>query len=1124
MSENTGGTIKLAASLPDVSQLTDLFGQIKSGVDKIEIPGLPLDQIKRLADGFQIKLPDTSGWSSVIPPDVTELLKKFPDPADLAKPLGEPLGRIRNIFSVDLSAEMAAIRQTLGPAGEPALDNLAAFLNSLFAPLSGISRWLKDSELTRLAIEIGKLFGAKDAARLAEEAPGLITRFQTLLQEKVGGTIIAITAAGAAATITSKTGSLVRTISGSFSIESADARFQTLLQAYGSGATSIAAQIRALDLVDSAQVAGVRGRLSAVNDAFQEFYAGLVRDLAFSEAGLALLNVDLIQRRFKQIQQSLATIDGGKLKAMADDLKAAIEKAIGSIKFDSEMDIGGLKATIKSGLAQLRREVDRLDPSGIQNSIQEIFAVINEPFKKFEEIKVEIEAIVRGAFQAVRETLEKIDLSPLRNGFDQAMGSLEKTLDELDQIFTQIRTAIDDSLKQVKLALESARNFILDPNDGLKKKIEDLFNGIFQIFEALNLKEIVGGISQSVQGVSQELVKIEFSTVIDGVVDAIEVVAEILKTVAPLLVTEDLKQKLVEATNFLRKIDFDQISAALTDAFDEILESIDTDAFAEIKQGYQKVIEAVDKFDPSPMLESIQQEVFDPLIAELEKAQPASLLQPVQDGFDKASDALKGFDPSETFSFITDFFDDLTAKFKELSPQKLLEPIEKALDEIRASIRSVLRIEEIDAAFGQATGAIMPLIDSIQAEEVFNLLESGYAGLRAALDEVELGDILSTPAAVLRGLFSQLNVDLDAGGMMVLVEMIGAKGGGLGARLAAIAQSLKQSQAQIERLDLKNYLSVLRARHDEVRASLAVHSDSDAVKARLTADVQLFDPMPVLSPLIPKADRVRAAFAGKSEEFGRTVQSLSAPLQAIDGVLDGFGAFLSPFGLLKQTIMRVFGKLFPGESLSDPKEMLARYLEEINPAQWRDDLEPLLAGIQTKLKAMLDGAVIKPLRETLDAIKSKIDLLDISFLREAIEGVFAEVEAAIQQFNPAPFIEKIDETYRRVLSLLEKLNPADFIAEVDRLYTEDVVGVVKAISPRDLLLPVLQELFQKIKGMLVELDIEVIFKPVLERLRDLETQLQEGLARAGAAFDGLVNALPTGGSASVSVSISAEVG
>jgi hypothetical protein len=84
--------------------------------------------------------------------------------------------------------------------------------------------------------------------------------------------------------------------------------------------------------------------------------------------------------------------------------------------------------------------------------------------------------------------------------------------------------------------------------------------------------------------------------------------------------------------------------------------------------------------------------------------------------------------------------------------------------------------------------------------------------------------------------------------------------------------------------------------------------------------------------------------------------------------------------------------------------------------------------------------------------------------------------------------------------------------------------VVKAISPRDLLLPVLQELFQKIKGMLVELDIEVIFKPVLERLRDLETQLQEGLARAGAAFDGLVNALPTGGSASASVSISAEVG
>jgi hypothetical protein len=152
--------------------------------------------------------------------------------------------------------------------------------------------------------------------------------------------------------------------------------------------------------------------------------------------------------------------------------------------------------------------------------------------------------------------------------------------------------------------------------------------------------------------------------------------------------------------------------------------------------------------------------------------------------------------------------------------------------------------------------------------------------------------------------------------------------------------------------------------------------------------------------------------------------------------------------------------------------------------------------------------------------------LNISVLTDAIQGVFDEVEGIIQQFNPAPLVQAIDEVYQRVLTLLQKLDPGAFITEVDTLYHEDIVGVVQAISPEELLLPVLRELFDTIKETLVALDIEVLFKPVIESLRGLEQQLSEGLHRTGVAYEHMLDALDaaTDGSASVTVSASVSVG
>ncbi len=98
------------------------------------------------------------------------------------------------------------------------------------------------------------------------------------------------------------------------------------------------------------------------------------------------------------------------------------------------------------------------------------------------------------------------------------------------------------------------KTFVLDPQNGLKKKIEDVFNGINTVLDELKIQDVVDEIKSLLQPVNDALAKVEFKPIIDAVLQAINTITGILKTVAPLLVTDALKQKLADAAAFLQQI------------------------------------------------------------------------------------------------------------------------------------------------------------------------------------------------------------------------------------------------------------------------------------------------------------------------------------------------------------------------------------------------------------------------------------------------------------------------------------------------------------------------------------------------------------------------------------------
>jgi hypothetical protein len=276
------GTVSLSARIPNPTDIGGLLGQFGEQLSRLDIPGLPTSGISQLSSGFNISLPDTSTWSNIAIPNAASLLQGFPNPADLAGPLTAPLARVRTFMETDVRGDLARIQETLSALGAPSTANAHTFLDDLFKPLDTISGALGQSEIVNLLVALGELLGAREIAQMPQQMSDLILRIQTVLRERVGNTVLGIGAVSSAGTLITRLEAQVQEAANWFVLSDTETRFRAVIDAYGVGPTSLAAQIGAMNLADAASVETVRGRLRIANEAFAVYTSRVARDLAFS--------------------------------------------------------------------------------------------------------------------------------------------------------------------------------------------------------------------------------------------------------------------------------------------------------------------------------------------------------------------------------------------------------------------------------------------------------------------------------------------------------------------------------------------------------------------------------------------------------------------------------------------------------------------------------------------------------------------------------------------------------------------------------------------------------------------------------------------------------------------------
>src|SRR5688572_6812041 len=512
-------SVSLSARIPNVSQLTDLLGDLKTKVGAVQVPDIPVARIEELAGRFSISVPDTTSWPAAIPRDALAALERLPDAAALVKPLTEPLARVQRILAFPVNDELKRIEEALAALTPASLASPEELVRGLIDPLSHVTAFLQGSELVKLAGAVATLLGATDAERFPRDAAAAVADLQALLRDRVAAAILAVTGLASVSTTVIRTERLVGVIGSTFSLDATNARYQDVLRAYGEGPDGLAAGIAGLDVADASQVAAMHGRLSGARQTFETLQLSLVRDLAFSEASLMVLNTGALQASLEKTAAALGALQTDQIKALAASVQTIAADLTAGFTVDPTLTLDEFRKLLGEGFGHARTTVDRIDLGGIRNLLRSLLDVIQQPFKALQDLKDAVESLTRSAMAELQQALSAIDLGALQRGADQFLDRLGDQLAELERLSSDLRGAIEGVLQEAAAALEALRQALLDPENGLKKQIQGVFESVFALLDGLGIQGAVDEVTGVLQPVTVELGKIEFAPVFDATAD-----------------------------------------------------------------------------------------------------------------------------------------------------------------------------------------------------------------------------------------------------------------------------------------------------------------------------------------------------------------------------------------------------------------------------------------------------------------------------------------------------------------------------------------------------------------------------------------------------------------------------
>jgi len=843
----------------------------------------------------------------------------------------------------------------------------------------------------------------------------------------------------------------------------------------------------------------------------------VAQGMGFGEATLVYLHLSRAESDLARAASMVRETDLAPLERTIATLAAKLAPALA---FDwSGVPARGLNEVIReveARTADLAQRVITFDVAAISAPLTTTLKTATDIPKGLTAAITEVTMTVRSGLETMRDAVRALPLDAIGNAIRTAMQPIVELLNFLTELLNAIKQALETAVSAVRATLGKAEDAV----DEFKTAVDTLFQGAKSFIAGLNLDTVVGKIADNVKVFADLISKAQLKPYFDTATGAIDTATDVVEKVPFSLIPDSMEQEVVDALRPIKAADLDAFENNIKNLLQigpdgkfQVRPDIEN-AVKTVQDKYQELMAEVRRLDPHQAVAQIDAGLQN-LITRISEISPQVELAAVQQALEQLRSTVGGFDLDQVLQPLNDAFAQILAAADRYAPGQLIQPIEQRIDELRDQVIDATRLRDIASYLDQVREQAQELVDRLDPAELQPLVRQSLDEARELLDRF--------PAMKPGSAFGSLVAAMLAGTGLrvsplsfepVLAWFDGVSGTeALAVRTTAMADAIKDTAQQVNGFDPQAFASTLAASHSTLRTRIDALPAGPA-KTDMAAIVNRLDPAVIFGPLAANRTRYLAALdeaAAVAETLRRTgyseVNVTSARLRLSFGPFDPAGATLR--SCAEKVGLSGFDVGF--------SEVVKRLFIVATPERITGLVMPLFTALRNRAMALIDS-VLDPFRTAVADLITLLEAVDLTPLREAVDGVYQDVRAEIAALTPETLLADVLSAFRSVQQQVAQFNPlADVQAALDEL-RDSTTRLLDKLKGSEMLATPLA-IYDEIMAQLEQLDIENLLAPVLDQVDAIAQQVDEGLTGTVDSFQRLQEALPDRvGSTELSVS------
>jgi hypothetical protein len=687
------------------------------------------------------------------------------------------------------------------------------------------------------------------------------------------------------------------------------------------------------------------------------------------------------------------------------------------------------------------------------------------------------------AFDLLGREVDRLPLGALRDMLVDALVAAQQRIlafdgfDFLDEIVAPVRdleaqirgldlSTITDAVQGVVDTINET--FADFPVGELRDAVDAVLGPLGEIVE--DLTPFVQEVATQLDALAKQLEAVDFEAAGAATLDLMSGIRDQVRdAVSGDDVPEPVKVMIAGAAAVLRQLD---LAAELTAPFDDAIVSIDVDA----------------------LLEPVE-EVWQVAGDALRRATPAALIAELDPPFQKLLDRIDDLSLQPLIGALGGLFDDLVDKLQILDPRTLVAPLEREFQALLGKLRAALDPAPLFAPLREAYAGLRGLLDQVDVEAVIKGVVTGLLGVPDGLTQ-SIGDRLKTggtapaiPAPA--GQFRFGDVLRPIGAFVAEIrDRLGKLGRQvLGAALAQLAGAIRGLRSVV---DSDTGFAVQLADALDARLRLVdPHAGAGPLAELRTSLESLAAAVPTIQ--VDAAARAQLTTATASVQFDARVQvELSADLTTQVGRVRA-RTESTDLGRATRLLVRSLDAALPAELLGpglDPAAALDEFLDavfaRIDPTSLAAELDAIGDRIQARFVVLADeltSGIFRLWNDVFSAFDAfRPDKL-IGRVQAGLDGLFDRLDV----LDPAVVENEARNVVAAAVSLLGLHSPARLAAELGTVF-DAAMDRVRELDPEVLLGDL--DPFAELKTQLAQLRPSVVFAPLVEQAAGFTAALE----------------------------------